>query len=139
MSSLVDGLVVGWDAGWWSLGPAGALEDAGQRNASLVLVVHAQVARVLARVFAGLLGQFHDDVAVLGPVVDGFDDGSVLGALLFVEAGAFGFDASEFFAAGAGAAGYQRRRGQNKNGKGRFHRLHRWTKAPWLGVGMTGK
>ena len=62
-------------------------------------------------VFAGglacLFGQLNDDVAILGPVVDGFDDGAVLGALLFVEAGAFGFDAGEFFAAGAGATGYQ--------------------------------
>ena len=91
--------------GGWSLGPAGPFEDAGQRNASFVLVVHAQVARVLACVFAGLFRQLHNDVTILGPVVDGFDDGAVLGALLFVEAGAFGFDAGEFFAAGAGAAG----------------------------------
>ena len=46
-------------------------------------------------------------MTILGPVVDGFDDGTELGALLFVEAGAFGFDASDFFAAGAGAAGQQ--------------------------------
>ena len=46
-------------------------------------------------------------MAVFGPVVDGFDDGAVFGSLLFVEAGAFGFDAGKFFAAGAGAAGYQ--------------------------------
>lgn len=96
------------DTGWRLLAPAGPFEHAGQRNASLVFVVHAQVARVLAGVFAGLLGQLHDDVTILGPVVDGFDDGTELGALLFVEAGAFGFDAGQFFAAGAGAAGYQR-------------------------------
>lgn len=81
------------DTGWQLLAPARPLEHAGQRNAPLVLVVHAKVAGVLARVFAGLLGQLHDDVTVLGPVVDGFDDGTELGALLFVEAGAFGFDA----------------------------------------------
>lgn len=86
---MVTGLV---DWGW-SLAPARPLEHARQRNASLVLVVHAQVAGVLARVFAGLFGKLHNDVAILGPVVDGFDDGTELGALLFVEAGAFGFDA----------------------------------------------
>lgn len=81
------------DTGWRLLAPARSFEHAGQRNASLVLVVHAQVAAVLARVLACFLGQLHDDVAILGPVIDGFDDGTELGALLFVEAGAFGFDA----------------------------------------------
>ena len=94
-------------------------------------------------VFAGglacLFGQLNDDVAILGPVVDGFDDGTELGALLCVEAGAFGFDAGKFFTAGARATGKQRQRGQHENGKSRCHGFHRWTKAPWLGVGMNGK
>lgn len=81
------------DTGWRLLAPARSFEHAWERNASLVLVIHAQVTGVLAGVFAGLFRQLHNDVAILGPVVDGFDDGTELGALLFVEAGAFGFDA----------------------------------------------
>lgn len=63
------------------------------------------MAGVLGGGLAFLLGKLNDDAAVFGPVVDGFDDGTGLGALLFVEAGAFGIDAGEFFAAGAGAGG----------------------------------
>lgn len=85
--------MVGWATGLPSLAPAGTLEDAGQRDASFVLVVDAQVAGVGGGGLAVFLGEFHDDVTILGPVVDGFDDGTELGALLFVEAGAFGFDA----------------------------------------------
>ena len=96
---------MGWVRGLPSLAPAGTLEDAGQRDASLFFVVDAQVAGVGGGGLAFFLGELHDDAAVLGPVVDGFDDGAVLGALLFVEAGAFGLDAGQFFAAGAGAAG----------------------------------
>lgn len=80
------------DNEWRLLAPSGAFEDAGQRDACLVFVVDAQVARVFAGRLAFSLGQFNDDVAIFGPVVDGFDDGVVLGALLFMEAGAFGFD-----------------------------------------------
>lgn len=114
---------MGWVGLGWSFAPAGPLEHAGQSNTSLVLVVYAQVTGVLAGVFAGLLGQLHDDVTVFGPVVDGFDDGTELGALLFVEAGAFGFDAGEFFAAGAGATG----EGKDSNegdGNDWVHELH---------------
>lgn len=127
-------LGVEWVNGRRSLAPAGSLKHAGQRNAPLVLVVHAQVAGVFSRVLVCLLGQLHDDVAVLGPVVDGFDDGTRLGAFLFVEPGAFVFDAGEFFAAGAGAGG----EGEDSNegeGNDGVHELHGWSR--WF-AGMVG-
>lgn len=69
--------------------------------------MNAQMAGVFAGALAFFFRKLHNDTAVLGPVVDRLDDGAGLGALLFVKAGAFGFDTGEFFAAKVGTARYQ--------------------------------